>query len=138
MMFIVVCFLACVAVSTALAFVFTRRRLGSDLRRAGPKPIADAMERRNRTLLLVLVGVLAVLAFFEALVPGLAYAIQDLQDTVGTGLPAWALVAVGGGSISWILYLAVVAGVLAGLLAGTKQALAAHPELGGVRYLDVI
>jgi MFS superfamily sulfate permease-like transporter len=138
MMFIVVCFLAFFAVSTALAFVFTRRRLNSDLRRAGPKPIADALERRNRTLLLILVGMLAVLAFFEALVPGLAYAIQDLQDNVGTGLPAWALFEVGNGSISWMLYLAVAAGVLAGLVAGTKQALNNFPELGGVGYLDVI
>ena len=138
MLFIVVCFLACAAVSTGLAFFFTRRRLSSDLRRAGPKPIADAMERRNRTLMLVLLGVLAVLAFFEALVPGLAYTIQDLQDNVGTGLPGWALVQVGNGSISWMLYLAVLCGVLAGLVGGTRQAMASYPELSAVGYLDVI
>jgi len=138
MLFIFVCFLAVAAVSAALAFFFTRRRLRSDLRRAGPKPIADTLERRNRVLLLVLVGILAVLALFEALVPAIAYAMQDFQENLGPSLPAWVLWEIGSGSISWMLYLAVLLGVLSGLTFGTLQALRNYPELGGVRALDVI
>jgi hypothetical protein len=139
MLFILVTFLAFAAVSGMLAFFVTRMRLSSEWRRAGPKPIADALERRNRALLLVLGIILVVVAFFEAIVPTIAYAVQDIQaDTIGESLPAWALLEVGNGSISWLLYLAVLAGITAGITFGTLRALRIFPELGAVGALDVI
>jgi hypothetical protein len=138
MLFMIVCFLAFAAVSAAAAFALTRRRLSTEWRRAGPKPIADALERRNRSLLLVLAGILAVIAFFEALVPGIAYALQDLQDSLGRDVPSWAIVQVANGTISWALYLSALVGVLTGLLLGTLRALRIFPELGSVRALDLV
>lgn len=138
MLFIFVCFLACASLSAFFALIFTRRRLNSDWRRAGPRPIASALRRRNRTLLIVLAGLLAVVALFEAIVPAIAYALQDLQENMSRSFPTWALVGVGNGSISWLLYLAVLSGVFAGLVFGTLRALRAFAELNGVRALNVV
>jgi len=139
MLFHLVCFLAFSAVTAAAAFLLTRGKLHRAWNRAGPKPIADALEKRNRILLLVVASILAVLAFFEAAVPRLAYEVQDLQsNALEESLPGWVLFSVGNGSISWMLYLAMLGGIVAGLLGGTIGALRTDPDLRRVGVLDVI
>jgi len=139
MLFIFVFFLGTAALTTAVAFVLTRRRLNGEWRREGPKPIADALERRNRTFAIVSACFLAVLAIFEVIVPSIAFGMQDLQaDALGETLPLWAVVRVGDGSISWLFYLAILLGIVAGLTFGTLRSLREHDHLGGVGVLDVM
>ena len=133
MLFIIVCLSAFLAVTFAVAFWLTRRRVAGDWRRAGPGHVADGLARRNRAVLLVTFGVLSVVGLFEALVPDLAYGIQNLQEDVfGQSLPSWALVELGNGSISWLLYLAIWLGVATGLWAGSLQGLRGYREYDSI------
>jgi hypothetical protein len=137
MLFSFVCFLAFATLSAAPTFLLTRMRLNSDLRRAGPKPTADALERRNRVLLLIFFGTVVVVAFFEAIVPNLSDAILNFQER-SQNLPGWALLQVGSGRISWLLYVAMFMGIVVGLTLGTLWAIRKDPGLNGVRAVDVI
>lgn len=133
MIFILVFSLALAAITFALVYWGTSRRVSGEWRRASPAHVANGLARRNRVVLLVMAGLLFVIALFEVLVPGLGYGIQSLQEDVfGQSLPDFALLEAGYGSISWLLYVAIWAGVAIGLLTGSLQGLRGHREFDGI------
>ena len=139
MVFIMLCCLLSTLVTLVLIWFTTQRRIVRHWSMEGPRQIGDNVQRRNRVVLFVVFGALAVLAFFEAVLADLGYAIQDLQgDVFLETVPGWAIVHLGQGSISWALYLAVFLGVVAGLLFGTFKSFTPFVELKNLRLLDVL
>ena len=134
------------ALLTALIFgIGSRVKAGSDISgpwsRRGPGKIADALRRRNRTVLGIVAAILIGLAFLEAIIPAFHLAMIDFQYAAGSYLRAGpaAVVSLGtGGGISWGIYFSLFVAVLAGTLAGVKSACAAYGVTRGISLGQLI
>ena len=119
MYFVTLTFLVFLVLSLLGYLMHTQSQIASSHRTNGPRAISEWIEQRNRTGLLILVAILAVVAFLEVLFPEFAYRIQDAQVLLGGGLPEWGIVFFRGGSISWGFYLAIFLGFALGQAGGT-------------------
>jgi hypothetical protein len=109
-------------------WALTERLVTGPLRSEGPKPIRDALRRRNRSALGFAFFILASSALLEALWLRYSYGIQDLlADALDGGVvPMWGIVEFASGSISWALYLGLLTAVIAGIIAGTLYSCRSH------------
>lgn len=139
MTFLLLCLVVSFLLALLLGYLFTGRRLKS-YALAGPDTVAGMLASRNRVVLYVLLAILAIFALFEALVYDLSLGIQDLPyRLLGVQLPAWSVIVVGNGTVSWGLYLSIVLGVLVGLPLGTLLACRlADNNLKGVGFFDLL
>ena len=131
---------------TALIFgIGSRVKAGSDISgpwsRRGPGKVADALRRRNRTILGVIAAILIGVSFLEAIIPAFHLAMIDFQYAVGSYLQAGPVAVVNfgtGGGISWGIYVSLFAAVLAGTLVGVKSACAAYGATRGISLGQLI
>jgi hypothetical protein len=138
MLFAFVCFAAFATLAFVVTGLLTARRLAGDWRKAAPAYVAEALARRNRALLIGFALLLCLTGLIEALVADFSFSLQGLQeDAFGRGLPAWALAPVGAGTISWLFYLSVLAGIGCGIIMGTLWSLRRHREFIGLSVRNI-
>ena len=121
-----------------VAYGLTARAMNGPWQRDEPAVIGRRLRARNRTVLMVTLIVVVVLAAMETLVPGVSQAVQDVQfgvgDATGSDLSMYGQTT--NGSLSWGFYLAVLLGTAAGLVGGTAAAISKYPVLRGLsRFL---
>lgn len=136
-MIIFLAFLAFFVVMGVLAFVLTNSALGGELRKDGPGPIAHHVRSRNRVILGVLFALVVAVALLEYFVPGIHLALQGLQYELGSFDPVGVYTTAIGGGVSWGLYLGVLAGAFAGLVAGSYFACTRHDHARSVAPLHL-
>ena len=145
-------FLIFAAVFLILAFVLTLQAMKGSKAAAGPARVAAAFRTRNRAILLFFLVLIILLPILEAMIPAVSEWIANLQYLVGdvvsvepvlvyrpsTGTSSWVNIHWLDGTISWGFYLAILAGVFAGLVGGTLLAMRRYPVLRGVGVRDIV
>lgn len=123
-----------------IAFGLTLRGMSGPWENAGAATVGRRLRSRNRLFAFAVLAVVVVLAVLEGLIPDVSDAVQDLQYFVGDAVGAEpALVyTTGNGTVSWGLYLAVLAGTLGGLLGGTLGAIRRYPVLNGLTLRSLL
>ena len=135
-MLFVLAFVAALLLLGIAALFSTRGRMTGDLNREGPARIADAMKRRNRVWMIVVVALVVVASLVELFLADYHNALLDLQYDLGGSAFGSADAALGG--ISWLLYLCVLLGALVGVVFGTIAGLKGYRIADNIRFLDVI
>ncbi len=127
-------FLLFLLVWLAVAFALTTVGMNGAWSREEPAAVRRRLQLRNRLILLVVLLVLVLTAVMESLIPDVSTMIQDLQYSVGdaTGADPVLVYETANGTLSWGLYLAVLAGTFGGLLLGTFAAIRRYPILRGL------
>lgn len=118
-----------------VAFASTTLKARNDIKGAwsydGPGRIADRLQSRNRTILMVVVAIVVGLALLEVFVPDFHFFMEDIQYAIGSQPMGLTTLASGGG-ISWGLYLLTLLGITLGILVGTKTACNAFGSARGI------
>ena len=125
-----------------LAFGITYLRSSSGIQKTwshdGAGRIADHLQGRNRTALVIIAVLLVGFAVLEAVIPDFHYVMQDFQYAAGSQrLVAVTVVGTGGG-VSWGLYLAMLFASFAGLPGGAKFACNQYPKTSGIGFGQLI
>lgn len=140
-MILVLFFLFVFMFATAATMVKARGDISDTWSREGPGRIAEHLRRRNRTILLVTVVLLIVVAFLEAIVPDIHYGLEDMQFVVGDYLnasPTGVITFGSGAGLSWGLYLSIGFAALAGIWLGTVVACRSFGSTQGIEALQLI
>lgn len=134
-MILVAFFVLFFALFASVAYGLTARSM-PEWERHGPRHVRERTSARNRAVLLVTVVVVAVVAIMEAVVTPFSDAVQNAQFVVGetVGSDPLFVASTGSGTLSWGLYLVILAGVLLGLLVGTRAAAGRYAIMNGTPW----
>jgi len=119
-------------------YLHTQSSIRSKFRASGPRSISEWLERRNKKGIIVAIFLVVCVAVLEALVPDVAYWLQDFQTRMGSRLPEWGIVFLrSGGGVSWGLYAAVVIALGLGMIGGTLIGCKQYPRTKSFGFSEV-
>lgn len=119
-----------------IAFALTERGLRGPWQKQGPYHVAEQARRRNRIVLIVAAVVAAVSVLMEWFIVDYHERILDAQYGVGDafGWDPLLIQETATGGVSWGLYLVLLLGVFAGLVAGTAFAARRYAIMRGTSW----
>lgn len=138
MYFIVLSSLAVFLAATLGYSWHTDSQIRSTFRTSGPYAISEWISTRNKKGLIVALILIVFIALLEAFIPDVGYFMQDLQSSVQATLPEQGIVFLSRGSISWALYMSILASFALGVLAGSKFGCTRFARTSGFGIKEVI
>ena len=120
-------------------YLATSSNLKSGWRLNAPSVIIEKIKSRNRAVLIVVLVLVSLSSFVEAVFEDYSYWLVNLQNfLLSAPVPEGAISFTSVGSISWLTYLTVLIGTVLGCVFGSSFAAKQYAILRGVKSFSLM